>query len=375
MLWVNANSATFSGVVNVTGANIFGPVSGSTEFAGNYICTNNVLTILGGAVSFDGAAIVSPSVINLSNGSLGGSNLVTVGNAMTWTGGSMLGTGRTLISPGAILNISNSSAIFITSRTLDNAGTVTWTGAGLLSMNGGVVTNRPSALFNVQSATTVQFGGGSPRFDNAGVFRKSVSPGTFTFGQVPLTNYGIVDIQSGVLSAYLGGYGSSSNAVLNCALAGTTPGTNYGQLQVGGSVTLNGTLSINLANSFVPATNASFTLVSAGSRNGTFSNFAYPSNQLSMVLTNTTTAVIAIVANVVVPPAQLILHLTALSPASGLLYWSTNFTSYSLQSNALLGTTNWATVRPTPVVVGTNFVVTNSFSGQGFYRLSSGSTN
>ena len=81
-----------------------------------------------------------------------------------------------------------------------------------------------------------------------------------------------MDIRSGFLAAN-GGYVSSSNAVLNCALSGTTPGTNYGQLKVSGSVTLNGTLSVNLTNNYIPTTNDSFTVLSAGTRNGTFANF------------------------------------------------------------------------------------------------------
>jgi hypothetical protein len=270
---------------------------------------------------------------------------VTAASAMSWTGGTMSGTGRTLIPSGATLSISNASPIFITSRTLDNAGTVTWSGAGELSMNGGVITNRPGALFNAQSATTVQFGGGSPRFDNAGVFRKSASPGTFTFGQVPLTNYGTVDIQSGVLSAYLGGYASSSDAVLNCALAGTIPGTNYGQLQVGGSVTLNGTLSVNLADNYVPATNTSFTLVSVsnGSRSGTFSGFSYPSNQVTMQLSNTTTSVIVHVTGVAAspPPPPLLLPLT-FSGTNVLLTWTAvSNVTYRLEFNPDLTPSNW----------------------------------
>ncbi len=151
-----------------------------------------------------------------------------------------------------------------------------------------MITNRVGALFNAQNASPIYFGGGAPRFDNAGTFRKSASTGTTTFGGVAFNNYGTVDIQSGVLAAS-GGYVSSSNAVLNCALAGTVPGTNYGQLQVSGAVTLNGTLSVNLANNYIPTTNDSFTVLSAGTRNGTFASFSYPSNQVTMQLSNTST--------------------------------------------------------------------------------------
>jgi hypothetical protein len=245
-------------------------------------------------------------VINLSSGSLGGSNLVTVGSAMTWTGGAMSGQGRTVIPAGSTLSINNPSFISITSRTLDNGGVTTWTGAGSLTMNGGVITNRPGALFNPQNASLLIFGGGSPRFDNAGTFRKTASAGTLTLASIPFTNYGIVDLQQGVLSASGGGYVSSSNAILNCAIAGTTPGTNYGQLQISGAVVLNGALNVALANGYLPATNDSFTLLTAGTCTGTFTGFSYPSNQVTMVLNNTATSVVALVSRVGIPDRVLV---------------------------------------------------------------------
>lgn len=371
-LSVSGVTATLAGTVNVTGSNIFGP-TGGVDFTGNYICTNNSMQILGGSASFDGTGVVSPAFLTLNvNGTLGGAQNVTIGTAMSWLGGNMSGTGRTIIPLGATLTTSNALPVIITSRTLDNGGTIVWTGAGTVSMTGTVITNRASGLFNVQNA--VFWTASSSRFDNAGTFRKSVSPGTMTFDGVNFTNYGTVDIQSGVVASASGGYGSTSNAVLNCALGGTLPGTNYGQLQVAGSVNLNGTLSVNLTNNYTPATNASFTLlsISSGSRSGTFSKFIYPSSRVSMVLSNTATAVIAIVTNVITSVGQPILYLAKLSANSGLLYWSTNFPNYFLEYNTSPATTNWAAFTLTPVVVGTNFVVTNRLSSaQKYYRLSS----
>src|SRR5262249_4361901 len=108
------------------------------------------------------------------------------------------------------------------------------------------------------------------------------------------------------------------------------------------------------------------------SRNATFSNFVYPSNQVTMVLSNTPTSVIVTVTGVIPPPPAPILHIAQLSTNAGLLYWSTNFPAYHLEYNPSLGTTNWAASGRTPVIVGTNFNVTNSLTGpQKFYRLSS----
>jgi hypothetical protein len=339
-LLVSGGTETLSGVVNLSGSNIFS--AGGTELNGAYTCTNNALSISGGTVNFDGASLVSPSVISLSSGTLGGSNLVTASSAMSWTGGAMSGTGRMFIPPGVTLTISNSTPISITSRTLDSAGTVTWTGAGAINMNGGVITNRVGALFNSQNASLIEFAGGTPRFDNAGTFRKTASAGTLTFASLSFANYGTVDIQRGVLYADGGGYASSSNAVLNCALAGTTPGTNYGQLQVSGAVTLNGTVSVNLTNNYIPTTNDSFTVLSAGTRNGTFTTFSYPSNQVTMQLSNTASSVIVRVTGVAVPPPAPLLLPPTLSGTNVLLTWTAvSNTTYRVQFNPDLTPSNW----------------------------------
>jgi hypothetical protein len=337
-LLVSGGTETLSGVINLAGSNIFS--AGGTELNGAYTCTNNSLAISGGTVNFDGTGLVSPSVISLSSGTLGGSNLVTASSAMSWTGGAMSGTGRTFIPPGVTLTISN-APISITSRRLDNAGIVTWPGANFLNMNGGVITNRVGALFNPQNASAIEFGGGSPRFDNAGTFRKTVSAGTLTFATVSFTNYGTVDIQTGVLYANGGGYASSSNAVLNCAIGGTVPETNYGQLQVAGSVTLDGTLSVNLTNNYIPTTNDSFIVLIAGTRNGTFANFIYPSNAVTMQLSSTATSVILSVNNVLVVPQPLLLPLL-LSGSNVTLTWTAvSNTTYRAEFNPDLNPSNW----------------------------------
>jgi hypothetical protein len=336
---VTAGSGTFSGLLNVSGTHTFS--GGFAELNGNYICTSNTMILSDGTASFDGTGTVAPSTLTLSGGSLGGSNVVTVGSAMSWTGGSMSGTGRTVISPGATLTIANPSFLSITTRTLDNAGTTVWTGAGSITLNAAVITNRVGALFNAQNSSPIFFGGGAPRFDNAGTFRKSVNIGTTTIGaSVNFNNYGTVDIQSGFLAAN-GGYESSSNAVLNCALAGTSPGTNYGQLQVAGSVTLNGTLSVNLTNNFVSTTNDSFTVLTAGACNGTFANFIYPSNEVSMILSNTATSVIVRAINILALPQRLLWQPQLSGGNFSFSFQTTSNQSYTIQENTNASITNW----------------------------------
>jgi hypothetical protein len=250
--------------------------------------------------------------LDLNTGSLDGSSTVTMAHTMNWTGGSMSGTGRTIISPSATLNINSPSPGGLSiSRTLENGGTTTWTGAGNISMAGSTITNRAGALFHVQNSAAFV---GTTRFDNAGTFRKSTSPGTTVIpNNVAFNNFGTVDLHSGILLAN-GGFLSSPNALLNCSLGGTNAGTGYGQLQVPGAVTLNGALSVDLINGFVPRSNSTFTLVTAGSRNGSFANFTYPSNAVTMQLSNTANSAIVRATDIFIAPQP--------APvAAGLISW------------------------------------------------------
>ena len=298
-LTVSGGTANLAGLVNVSGSQTFRD-GGTANFTGNTICTNNTLTFSnGGTANFSGTGVVSPAVVNLSNGTLDGTSTVTVNSVMNWTSGTMSGIGRTIIPVGATLNIAapSGNATLLNTRTLENGGTVLWTGAGNIVLNfGAVVTNRAGALFHAQNAATIQANAGVGRFDNAGIFRKSVNAGTTTVtppgsGAVSFNNSGTVEIRSGILAAN-GGYVSSANALLNCVLGGTTPGVGYGQLQVGGSVALAGNLSVALTNNFIPPANSTYTVLSAGSRSGSFANFFYPTNDADMVMSNTPSSVV-----------------------------------------------------------------------------------
>jgi hypothetical protein len=310
---------------------------------GALLSGSGLYRINGGAVTCDASLLVQ----NLDMAStLSGSGTVMVSNVMNWTAGTMNGSGRTIISPGATLNIANPSTVSLNTRVLENGGTVLWTGAShLFSDFGAMITNRAGALFEVRNDFFFNYTGIStaPRFDNAGTLRKSASSGTTTFSSFfPLNNYNTVDIRSGIIAAN-GGYTSSSGAVLRSTLAGTTAGTGFGQLQVAGSVTLNGAFGVGLTNGFVPAVNDSFTTLTAGSRSGAFTSFSFPSNQVSMQLSNTANSVIVRVTSVAVPPPLLLPPV--LSFANVLLTWTavSNIT-YRLEFNPNLALSNWNAV-------------------------------
>ncbi len=321
--------------------------------------------INGGRVTANANVMVEN--LDLINGALDGTSTVTVANAMNWPSGSMGGSGRTIIAATALLTIANPSSVLLTTRTLENGGTVLWTGAGNIGLLGGIITNRSGALFLVQNAAILASVGGGPRFDNAGSFRKSANTGTTILLSIPFNNYGTVDIRSGILSA-IGGYVSSSGALLNVALGGTTAGASYGQLQVAGAVTLNGALSVDLTNGFSPALNDSFTVVS-GTHNGTFVNFFYPSNSVSMQLSNAASAVTIRVSGITAP--ELVLLPALLTRSNVTLCWITAPNKiYRLEYTPDPGQTNWDAV-PGEIITSSNqaCVIDALTSSNRFYRV------
>jgi len=335
-LQFNGGSATLAGAANVSGPHLF--TNGNVNITGNYTCTN-ALTIAGATASFNGTGTVAPVTITLTSGILDGAQTVTVGSLMNWAGGGMAGTGRTVISPGATLNlIAGINGVGITTRTLENGGTTTWSGIGSILVNGGVITNRAGALFNTQNSASIAFSGGAPRFDNAGTFRKSLGTGT-TRVAFPFTNYGLIDLQSGFL-AMDSSFVSASNAVLNCLLAGRIPGTNYGQLQVFNTLALKGGLNVNFANGYLPTTNDSFTLLTAETRSGTFESFSYPATLVTMQLSNTPTSVVALVSRI--GPADKVLVPPQISGTNITLCWGAlpNVT-YRVEVNSTLDPATW----------------------------------
>ena len=340
---VSGATANLASLVNLSGTNSF--TGGTANLTGDYICTNNTVIIAGGTANFSGIGPVAPAAMDLgANGTLDGSNVVTIGNVLDWSGGAMTGSGVTVIAPGATLNIAKSVNVALYSRTLDNAGTVLCN-ATQWNLTGGVVTNRAGALFEVQSPLSLFWY--SPyiqtpsRFDNAGTFRESLSNGTVSVSsKISFNDFGTVDLQSGILAAN-GGYNFSSNSILNCAIGGTTAGAGYGQLSVGGPLTLGGALSVALVNGFSPSVGDSYAVVTAAALSGAFVQFNYPSNQVAMEMSLTPTSVIAGVTSLLAVPKPTLLEPQIMGSDFRLTWTAISNRTYRVEFNPSLDLSNW----------------------------------
>jgi hypothetical protein len=104
--------------------------------------------------------------------------------------------------------------------------------------------------------------------EGAGTLSGNVSVGGS--GTTPALNIG--DSGKAGLLVITGAYAQLATASVNAFIGGTTVGTGYSQLQVSGTATLAGTLTVALASGFTPTIGSTFTVLTASSISGSFSN-------------------------------------------------------------------------------------------------------
>jgi hypothetical protein len=158
---------------------------------------------------------------------------------------------------------------------LTKEGPGTITNHGRFDVAGGMLSIAAGQTFNVVNG--IRQSGGLTSIASGGVLQGSatLTGGTLRgAGQVTgnLTNTsGTVEPGSSPGTLTVGGdYTQGSGGTLATEIAGTTPGTQFDRLSVGGTATLDGTLAIQNAPAFDPAVSDTFEILSAGSVSGTF---------------------------------------------------------------------------------------------------------
>jgi len=216
---------------------------------------SGTLDLAGGSHGFSSGTIAGVGVV-FSGGTMAGT--VTVAGTLTWTGGNFSSGGTTKIAASGVLKLTGDGDKPLQSHTINNSGTVIWTGARIWGNYGGVFNNLAGGVFNAQNDAVFLFNncygcGSAPVFNNnsGGTFRKTVAAGTTTFDGAPFNNSGTIDIQTGALNLAGGG---GSNGVFNAAASTTInftgsthmleagasfTGAGFGRI-AGGVVTVNG---------------------------------------------------------------------------------------------------------------------------------------
>lgn len=228
-----------------------------------------------------GAVFLSPNFQSgsITNFTLSGSTLTST-NTVTGTLNVLGSTisGVLTVASNAVVNLNGNNAMIL-QNVLTNSGTVSMNGTGGISIynnnstyRGGIY-NLAGGLWQIQTNCVINCACyGFEFFNSAGTVQKLGSSGTATIS-VPFVSSGVVDVQTGILSFTASPAYSQTGGTMNFGLYGTNVA---GRLNTVGNLALDGTLSVNLANGYVPGLSNIFTLVGYGSRSGTFQNLSLP---------------------------------------------------------------------------------------------------
>jgi len=212
----NGGIATINCPYNVTGSTTVGGSQMVVNFNIHPTSLGSSMVVYDGTVNFNAAGTLNVAIVTLSGGTLNltpdlnvttynqpynpmgttltGSGTVTVSGLTTWSGGSMEGSGVTNANGGLTLGGNN---VHLSTRTLNNAGTATWT-AGDIGLNNGATINN-SGTWDVQTDSYLtNLDGSLSIFNNSGVFQKTAGTGS-TMVSIDFDNSGSVDAQVGSL--------------------------------------------------------------------------------------------------------------------------------------------------------------------------------
>ena len=293
----NIAGATINVLSNSTFAN-----NGGSPAGGTFVNSGTFVVNGGTGTTTVGLNVTNNGTLSVQTGTLALTGGLTNFNAATSTisGGTYLVKG-VLQFPNASI-VSNNASITLSSTTADIQnlsgvsafGTFTTTNPGVLTLTGGknltvgaftnsgsVVLSSPSVFtttgayvqtkgltsnsFGTITSTTntVTINGGS--FNVRGTINGNLTVNSSATIRPGGTGPGAITVN--------GNYIQNAGAILAIDLGGTTAGTQYDQIVVNGTASLNGTLTTGLINTYVPGAGVSYRILSFTSVTGNFSTF------------------------------------------------------------------------------------------------------
>lgn len=323
----NGASVTIGGTYDITG--ITEVNAGGVGFNGPVNNIGAQLNVNGGAATFS-TGTISAATVNLNNGTLTGNANMTVNNALNWKAGFLSGNGTTTVPPSGLLNLSGAAAKTLQNRTLENRGRATWSDSGrIILTDGTTLSNGAGGVFYIQNDSIAAWSGSATRpvFSNLGTVYKYQTSGTTIFSEVAFNNSGLVDLRTGTLAcnggytqtngstelnggalsgnktvsikggrlagsgniaadvsnsalfapghspgmiSILGNYTQTSTGTFNIEIGGLNAGSQFDQVNINGTATLDGTLNVSLVDGFVPLSSNAFKVMTFLSRLGDF---------------------------------------------------------------------------------------------------------
>jgi hypothetical protein len=225
--------------------------------AGSRLLVGSGALTLGGTPSLEGllqldGGTLTPSVRTTTasylqnTGVLAGDGELVVNGTATWAGGSMQGGGGTTVSVALALSGLNGRQLI--GRTLNTAGTTTWTNAAF-NGSGSIQTGSGALIHNTgswldqtsfDSAIRNDYGGAMASFVNAGSYTKRGAGHTDI--AIAFSNPGSITVQGGMLSLS----GSFSNYSGNTLSGGSYTVEGGGTLRFAGANVLNNAATVVL---------------------------------------------------------------------------------------------------------------------------------
>jgi dockerin type I repeat protein len=274
-----ANGAT----LNVSTRTLTAAAGTSIDYIGNSLVNGGTLTGAGlhiidtGGARFSGTEFASDSTV-LVNGAATFSSVINRGSLtcnqpLSWAVGSD--------ASGATIAFNAQASL----SSFSSAGTIT------VNNGGSIVNSFTSLVLNSSSHTIVNSGGQitlqgtgidlTGTLMNSGTISGAINAhgsslvcGTGTFPGLSLSDSAVLSPGASVSAATFsasaiavaGALSMQSGNTLRIELGGTSPGSQFDQVNVsGGSATLNGTLAVGFGNSFTPSAGQSFTILSDSS--------------------------------------------------------------------------------------------------------------
>ncbi len=257
---VTAGSLTNYGALNISGTNTFS--AGTAVFAGDTL-VNNALVVNGGSVMLNGSGTVAPVILSVSDGTLQGSQAVTVSGPFTWSGGTLgSASSATVIKANGGLTMNGVAKSLY--ATLINNSTAVWSAGQIGCWGAALFSNTPAATLDFTGDGNAIYSGGSAYglLVNAGLLRKTAGTGTTTLS-LPCANTASMQANNGTLALTLtngtGSFSVANGATLSvngtATLSAGSSITGAGNFTVaGGAITNHGTLNVSGTNTFSAGT-------------------------------------------------------------------------------------------------------------------------
>jgi autotransporter-associated beta strand protein len=290
--------------------------------------------------------------------------------------GTLAGEGKISLGAGTSLTVNNSGACTF-AGSIGGSGAFNKSGPGTLQLTGTHTYSGPTAI----SGGTLQVDGYQPR-SAVSLTSNSRLQGSGTVGRILVSGTGASVVAAGPGMLTCSNISMSGGVLVGPAmqfkLNGLTPGVEYDQLDVHGTVTLGTRVALQVQLNFTTWLSNSFTIIKHDGTDpvvGTFYGLAEGATmtidrrqfRISYKGGDGNDVVLTQISGTPPPPT---LTMASAAPDAITLSWPTSGPAFTLQVCTDLASSNWAPVASAPIIVGANYVVTNATAGpQGFYRL------